>query len=396
MPKPILRSHADTPALEPLRIRRIEVWVCRVPIPVPVATSFGAMRDRRSVFVRLEDGEGAHGFGEVWCNFPACGPEHRARLVIEELADLALGREIRAPSDLFEALTHVARVRAIQTGEPGPFAQAIAGLDVALWDLAARRAGVPVRRLLSGDAADAVPAYASGIHIEDARSVVAACRGEGFKAFKVKVGFDAERDIAAVNAVAGRLEQDERLLADANQAWDVEAALAFAQGVREAGLGWLEEPIPADAPEQDWLRLARAADIPIAAGENMAAVADFEAAIDAGWCAFVQPDIAKWGGFTGCRRVAAMALAAGRSYCPHFLGGGIGLKASAELLAAAGGPGLLEVDVNPNPLRDAFLGAESLGPDGVFVLGTAPGLGVEALPDAVREHVTLHEEAVQA
>ncbi|WP_275431080.1 enolase C-terminal domain-like protein, partial [Klebsiella pneumoniae] len=84
-------------------------------------------------------------------------------------------------------------------------------------------------------------------------------------------------------------------------------------------------------------------------------MAEFDEAIASGCFAILQPDAAKWGGVSGCLQVARQALGAGISYCPHYLGGGIGLMASAHLLAAAGGPGMLEIDTNPNPWRDRLV-----------------------------------------
>ncbi|MEP2814973.1 MAG: enolase C-terminal domain-like protein, partial [Alphaproteobacteria bacterium] len=129
--------------------------------------------------------------------------------------------------------------------------------------------------------------------------------------------------------------------------------------------------------------------VPLAAGENFMGVEDFDAAVAAGSLAYIQPDMAKWGGVTGCLPVAQAILAGGRTYCPHYLGGGIGLLASANLLAAVGGPGLLEVDANPNPLRSDIPGMTMT--DGRIVLGTAPGLGIEALPETLLPQVTLHQ-----
>src|SRR3546814_2896454 len=80
-----------------------------------------------------------------------------------------------------------------------------------------------------------------------------------------------------------------------------------------------------DAPAADWARLAEAFPIPLAAGENLRGEAAFDAAIDGGALSVVQPDVAKWGGVSGCFAVARRALTAGRVYCPHYLGGGIGL-----------------------------------------------------------------------
>jgi L-alanine-DL-glutamate epimerase-like enolase superfamily enzyme len=102
---------------------------------------------------------------------------------------------------------------------------------------------------------------------------------------------------------------------------------------------------------------------------------------------YLQPDVAKWGGISRCYATARKTLDAGRIYCPHFLGGGIGLIASAHLLAAAGGDGLLEVDINPNQLRDAFLDGEMV--NGEWQLPETPGLGIEQLPEEISEFQTL-------
>ncbi|MDB6002384.1 MAG: putative mandelate racemase/muconate-lactonizing protein, partial [Rhizobacter sp.] len=147
----------------PARLRRVEARVYRQPIAQPVVTSFGVMRDRPAVFVRVEDHDGVVGFGEVWCNFPSVGPEHRARLINQLLAPLLLEQDDADPAALFKLLTERTAVLALQCGEPGPFAQAIAGIDIALWDLAAQRAGQPLWRFLGGHSAT-VPVYASGIN----------------------------------------------------------------------------------------------------------------------------------------------------------------------------------------------------------------------------------------
>jgi len=349
-------------------ICKIDVWVCRVPLEQAVATSFGVMKERPGLFLRLENADGAYGFGEVWCNFPSRGAEHRAR-----------------------HLTKLTHIRALQSGERGPYAQAIAGLDIAAWDMSARAAGLPVRKLLNEAAPDMMPSYASGIHIRDAKNEISKCRAEGHRAFKVKVGFDLEDESVVLKELASSLGENERLFCDANQAWDLERALLFVEKMGDAAIGWLEEPLPADAPANDWKDLAGASGIPLAAGENIASKGGFDQAVNSGSFAFIQPDIAKWGGFTGCMAVARAAMRAGRTYCPHFLGGGIGLIASANLLAAAGGNGLLEIDVNPNPLRDAFLEQNILTADGTFHPGAEVGLGVTELPGELDPFVVLHQ-----
>ena len=197
--------------------------------------------------------------------------------------------------------------------------------------------------------------YASGIHIGAAGAVVPQARDQGYQAKKVKIGFDAATDLAQLRALCADRRDGERIFTDANQAWDLGQALSFVDAARELDLGWLEEPIRADMPAGQWAELAGASNIPLAAGENITGFDQFDRAIGSGHFGFIQPDVAKNGAAsTGCHRIGKAIVAGGRTYCPHFLGGGIGLIASGHLLAATCGDGLLEVDINANPLRDAF------------------------------------------
>src|SRR3954466_4230334 len=105
-------------------VRKLEAFTYRYPLSTPVVTSFGRMLNRPAVFVRVEDDDGHAGWGEVWSNFPSTGAEHRARLVNELLAPAISGFVARQPSDIFETLTRGTSVLVLQSGEPGPFAQA--------------------------------------------------------------------------------------------------------------------------------------------------------------------------------------------------------------------------------------------------------------------------------
>lgn len=370
-------------------IKRIDAFVYRFPCLRPVATSFGIMSDRPAVFVRLEDDTGSFGWGEIFANWPAAGAEHRAHLLMRDVADLVLGFEYPTPSDLFRKLERETRIRAVQCGEPGPFRQVIAGLDIALWDLFARRAGVSLSEFIDAAAKRSVPVYASGIHVRDGEDFIAEARKTGVSHFKVKVGFQLQDDVLRVRELASGLAAGELLFTDANQAWDLNSALSFVEGVDGTGIGWLEEPLPVDAPEKDWNTLSAESTIPLAGGENIAGSLEFARCIASGALSVFQPDVAKWGGITGCLSVARDALSAGRRYCPHFLGGGIGLIASAHLLAAVGGDGLLEVDVNANPLRDDIADSGRSLSDGDWRLNNTPGLGVENLPQQLAPYQTL-------
>jgi L-alanine-DL-glutamate epimerase-like enolase superfamily enzyme len=168
-------------------------------------------------------------------------------------------------------------------------------------------------------------------------------------------------------------------MVDANQAWSCEQAVAMVPQLEPFELGWLEEPLRADRPWYEWQSLQAVSDIPLAGGENVAGSDAFEQAITSGALAVVQPDLAKWGGFSGCLPVARRALQAGLRFCPHYLGAGVGLLASGHLLAAAGGDGMLEIDANPNPLRTLLWGPLATVHNGQSGLGAGPGLG--SVPD---------------
>jgi len=321
----------------------------------------------------LKDGEGNKGLGEIWCNFPACGAEHRARLLETAVFSALIRVSFDTPAQCFSALTKQFARLAIQSGEPGPIAQCIAGVDVALWDLVARRAGVPLFRLLGGTNAD-IPAYASGINPANAIKTVERCRAEGHRAFKLKIGFDRAGDLANIAQITAALERDEVFMVDANQAWTVDEALNTLPELAAFSLGWIEEPIMADRPVDEWLALALATSVPLAAGENMISAQDFARGISKPALDVIQPDLCKWGGISGVLPVAKDIMAAGKRYCPHYLGGGIGLAASAHVLAAVGGDGMLEIDSNDNPLRNMLFAPPVTR--GQLTLSETPGLGV--------------------
>jgi len=354
-------------------IRSIEAFCYRYPLATPVVTSFGKMLNRPAVFVRAVDEDGVAGWGEAWCNFPAPGAEHRTRLVNEVLAPGLVGRRFDSPAQAFEALSKGTEVLALQCGEPGPFAQAISGIDLALWDLSARRRRLPLWRLLGGPSGR-IKVYASGINPAGAAQTAEAALARGHRALKLKVGFGAETDLAnlaALRVIVGA----GMLAADANQGWSVDQALGMLPQLAAFDLRWLEEPIRADRPREEWRRLRGTAKMPIAAGENIASVEGFKDVLAEDVLGVVQPDIAKWGGLSACAGLARDILKSGKTFCPHYLGGGIGLLASAHLLAGIGGDGWLEVDANDNPLRDLFCGPVAGVTDGTIVLSEEPGLG---------------------
>lgn len=364
------------------KIEQLDLFVFRAPAEPPVQTSFGIMRDRPAVLVRVRDADGAFGWGEIWCNFPAVGAEHRARMAAHYLPSLVLGQSWASPSACFETLTERLAVLAIQSGESGPIQQMIAGLDTAIWDLLARKRDEPLWKVLAGDTGfqpAPVAVYASGLNPTEPERLAAGKMAEGYRAFKLKVGFGADRDVGNLRALRDVIGGTLPLFADANQAWGYDDAVDAAHRMARFELGWLEEPMRADVPRERWAQLAQAQPIPLAGGENLAGMRQFAPYLFGPGLAVIQPDLGKWGGLSGCLAVGRAAVTAGKMFCPHWLGGGIGQMASLHLKAAVGGEGYVEVDANPNPLRELLAMPTFFLTQGRVELGGAGGLGV--VPD---------------
>lgn len=372
--------------MKPVTIASVEAFAFRVPIANPIKVSFGTFRDRPVVLVRVIDRDGTVGWGEAWCNWPAVGAEHRARLV-NDFADRLVGKTFEEPAQAFQQLTRQLEVLVLQTLEVGPIAQAIAGIDIAMWDLFARKAGQPLYRYLGGAPLETVPVYATGINPDQPEQFAAARRAEGHRAFKLKTGFGHALDVRNLRAMREAIGPDDELSCDANQVLSVDEAVAFARDVEDLKLAWFEEPIRVDASADQWRRLAAASTTPLAGGENLQG-AQFDAACADSVLQVIQPDITKWGGVTGSIHVARAAVGAGKRYCPHFFGGGVSLLSSLHVLAAAGGTGLLEFDCHPNPGREAVVGDLLPVHDGRVPVPTGAGLGAEPDLAALRRYRT--------
>lgn len=337
------------------------------------------MHDRPTLFVRVTDTDGVNGYGEVWCNFPSVAAEHRQRLVQEVAGPSLIQLAPMEYGSVFGALMARLHILAIQSGEWGPLRQVSAGLDAAVHDLAARRAGLPLYKYLNDKSEGRLKAYASGIGPENPAAVAAQASRDGHVAFKVKVGFGQETDQATIEAIRKQIGADAELMVDANQRWTLAEAIGRIAPFAEAGIRWVEEPLAADRPLEEWLSLRENSLIDLAAGENIGTTAGYDRLLETGAVRYVQPDVAKWGGVSQCFELALTVKARGLTYCPHFLGGGVGLLASAHLLAAQGGEGMLEIDTNSNPFREEIAGPLLKLDAGRIRLSDEPGIG--AMPD---------------
>jgi mandelate racemase len=253
-------------------------------------------------------------------------------------------------------------------GSLGLAGSAVAGLDMALWDAAAKRRGLPLARLLGGEA-KRVPAYAS-LRTQDPASAAgeaAAAVAAGFRACKAKLGareFGADRRlVAAVREAIG----DADLMADYNQALEVEEALARADEVDALGLAWIEEPSRGD-DITGHARIAAAFETPVALGENLDGVHAVDACLAAGACDVLTLDVMRVGGVSGWMQAAARAREYGVPVASHTFP-----EVSVHLLAATPTAAWLEHLDHLAPIRASPLEVR----DGWAEVPDVPGLGIE-------------------
>ena len=209
-------------AERPNRIVRIEARAYRCPAQVPVRSSYVSMNGRSAAYVCIEDADGVVGWGEIWCNFPECGGIHRVHLVDTLAAPLIVGHPFHHPRELYDHMVRVLTPYMVQSGEFGPLAQVIAGLDMAVWDLSARRQGIPLCRCIDGAAADSVNTYASALDVDCAGDVAAGMVARGHTAFKLKIGFADGRDDRNLAGIRDAAGPGGHIMVDANQRWTVD------------------------------------------------------------------------------------------------------------------------------------------------------------------------------
>ncbi len=366
-------NHSPAVAAPPLHLERVCGHLLVAPVAEPVRNSFRVLTERTALLVQVTDADGVSGWGEIWSNYPPGGASHRANLLQQVVAPLIAGKTFAGPGAAFHVLEKALRVPALQCGEFGPFAQVAAGVDMALWDLAARKLRLPLWKWLGG--VREVRVYASGLGPQKPENIAARMIEQGHRAVKLKVGFGAGVDDDNVRRLRALVGDQGEVMLDANQRWDVDAALAAARGFAGSRPLWLEEPVPADEMLPVWQTLARQSPVALAAGENLRGLDPFSAMLDAGVVCAIQPDIGKWGGFTGCLEVARRADETNTLFCPHWLGGGLGLLATLHLLAGTGGRGWGEIDANHNALREQFLFPGFAVAEGRVALNDEPGLG---------------------
>jgi L-alanine-DL-glutamate epimerase-like enolase superfamily enzyme len=375
-----------------MRIRRIRADWLHVPIPEERqhTTDFGRIAAFDSTLVRVETEGGLTGFGEAKAAVGSAGTNAALVTCIEqELAPLLIGEDARDISRLWDVMYNGLRAHyAIARGHAFPILGrrgltigALAGIDMALWDLLGKALGQPVWRLLGGRRHTRMPAYASGgwapadgIAAELQRFVD---RGD-FRAVKMRVGAGdgtLDHSIRRVRAAREGLDDSITIMCDAHGTWTVAEAKRFCRAVADCDIGWLEEPVTAD-DKRGQAEVRASTDIPIASGESEFTRFDFRDLIELRAVDILQPDLSIAGGITEAMRIEALASAYQLRCAPHLWGGALTFASGLHVAAVASSGFILEYSLGANPMLHELAVEDFPVVEGYVEIPDRPGLGV--------------------
>jgi L-alanine-DL-glutamate epimerase-like enolase superfamily enzyme len=337
--------------------------------------------------VRIRAEDGTLGWGEAHAPL---GARATAAVVRDVLAPLLVGEDVLAIDRHWERMYGSMRLRGHVAGYQ---MEAIAGVDIALWDLAGKLLELPVYRLLGGPYRTELPTYASGVPGATIEERVAAARrlvDEGYSAVKTSIGRgDIDTDLAGVEAIVRALDGRADVLVDAHGAYSADNALSVGRQLERLGVYWLEDPLPPEDVD-GYVRLSAALDMPVAAGETECTRWQFEDRLSRRAVDVILPDVCRAGGISEGRRIATVASLHNTRWAAHVsMGSSIHVAAAAHLAAASANFLIFEFSSSANPLGDVLLTAPLRPRQGVLAVPDLPGLGVEFDEERFRRAVVM-------
>lgn len=347
------------------RIERVEILMVDLVPKVKRVDAIQSFVSQETPIVRITDSDGAIGTGYSY-TIGTGGPSVM-ELLKRTLVPALIGREAMEIERIWRDLlflTHATTTGAITS-------IALAAIDTALWDLKARKLGLPLH-LLAGGAQASIPLYTTEggwLHLSESALVEDALRAkaDGFGGCKLKVGRPLHEDVKRIAAVREAVGPGFEIFTDANQRFNVDEAIRRARAYEALDIGWFEEPLTAE-DISGHTRLVASTSIPIAVGESLYSAMHFREYLERHACSIVQVDVGRIGGITPWLKVAHMAESFNIAVCPHFL-----MELHVGLCAAI--PNARWVEYIPQ--LDDLTGEKMKIIDGRAVPSNKPGLGID-------------------
>jgi len=344
---------------------------------------------RGTSLVEVETEDGVIGIGEAW------GPAKAAVGYLELIKDEFVGFELydhgHVWSRIIGGMYHL--------GVQNQMTAVISGINIAIYDAIGKTLGLPVCKLLGGKGKERIPVYASGGYLthdpdNQLEAQLERVAGKGFPGAKFKIGISPKSDEERVKLARDILGDDILLLVDVNGNYTLDLTLESMRRTAPYGIHYYEEPLPPQDVE-GYRALAARATLPVAAGEALYTVFDFDRLIATRAIDIVQPDLTLCGGLDQAKAIAVLCQLHNVGMSPHVWGSPVGLAAALHFMAALPDfphtdhlpyPRMVEYDVGLNPLRDDLLTHPLRPVNGHVTVPEGPGLGIELNPEAVERY----------
>lgn len=385
-----------------MKITRITSHVMGYDLPEPLGYSQQYYHKRTAHLVEVETDEGITGWGEC---FGAGNIALANKVIVEKVIQpMVLGMDPMDRDVIWHKVYNLMR----DHGQKGMPLQSLSGVDIALWDIAGKVAGLPLHKLIGGAHRDKIQVYGYGMMLrpESADSLVArfgdeaaAIKDMGFKATKMKIGLGPKDDIRLIEAVRKGVGDEFRFMVDANHAYTTHDAFYVGRAMEEFDPYWFEEPV---APEDldGYRELRSGLQVNISGGEAEFNRWGWRALLESRGLDIAQPEVCALGGISEYLRVLALCHAHFTPVVNHVWGSAIAVATNMHLLAAMPPlPGglhpwepMLEFDTTDNKFRDDLLlepldiqGQVAMN-DGLVAIPDGPGLGVTPDRDFIRHY----------
>ena len=348
------------------------------------------------VFVKVETDSGLYGWGEATLEYK----ELTVQAAIHDLESYLIGKD---PHNI-EAFRHDCYRDAYWRGGP-VLMSALAGLEMALWDIKGKALGVPCYQLLGGKVRDSVPIYVNGWFspaktpdefAEKAKEVAAkkflGCKWDPFgKAWQQISKHDLNSAMECIAKVAEVVGEDVQLLIEGHGRFDIPTAVKIGRRLEEFDIFWFEEPIPPDDKEgmkqvKDRVRVS------IAAGERLYNRYEYRQFFELGCSDYIQPDISHAGGLFEMRMLGAEAEARHIGYCPHNPSGPVANAATLQLAACVPNFVMLEMMMTDVPYRAEICDEDLTIKGGRMVIPDRPGIGIDLNEKELLKHPYIRTE----
>jgi L-alanine-DL-glutamate epimerase-like enolase superfamily enzyme len=376
-----------------MRITGARAYHLKAPLEKPYQTTFGTMTHRQAVVIILENEDGTEGVGETYINFPIWSPFGRLASYREAFFPELTGGEITDIPEFIQAVWKKYYRASMQGNSLGAAIQALSAVSTALWDIKAKLANVPLRKLFLENPAQKVKIYGSGINPPFLIDALNKALDMGIEVFKLKLGFGDDIDRHNICELKKILGHDAEISVDVNRSWSFDRTMNWMRFLSDNNIAWIEEPLsPQD--QHRYGELFERTEVPISAGENFLIPPGTDFQTEKEWglslnetnlaLHIIQPATVKNCCFYDAVRLIEIVERMGKKLYPHFLGSAPGMAASAQLASLTNKPHL-EWDINPNPLRTSFFTVPFEGIDSYLKLTEAPGIGWDIRKEIIEE-----------